>query len=89
MLCTIYKSLKKADTYLYIEKRDDFSSVPKVLLKTFGAAQLVMTINLAAQAKLALADIEKVKAELKRNGFYLQLPPPEENLLDIHKEAQK
>ena len=87
MLCTIYKSLKKADTYLYIEKRDDFSRVPKPLLETFGAAQLVMIINLSKQQKLALADINKVTAELQRCGFYLQLPPPEENLLDIHKQA--
>ncbi|MFT4928554.1 MAG: hypothetical protein ACI8WB_004673 [Phenylobacterium sp.] len=89
MLCTIYRSSNKADTYLYIEKRDDFSSVPKALLETFGRPELVMTINLGGKQKLALADIDKVKTQLQSNGFYLQLPPPPENLLDVHKEAKE
>lgn len=87
MLCTIYKSLKKADTYLFVEKRDDFSRVPKVLMETFGRPEMVMILNLSGQQKLALADINKVTAELKRCGFYLQLPPPTENLLDQHLET--
>lgn len=87
MLCTIYKSLLKADTYLYIEKRDDFSKVPPPLLETFGRPQFVTLLNLDKRAKLALADKEKVVNQLKTNGFYLQIPPPVENLLDLHLEA--
>lgn len=89
MLCTIYKSLIKPDTYLYIEKRDDFSKVPEKLLETFGRPQFVMLMNLADKAKLAQADKQKVMSELNDKGFYLQLPPPEENLLKQHLSAQK
>lgn len=81
-LCTIYKSLKKIDSYLYVSKADDFSAVPDSLLDMFGKPQLVMTMNLASIDKLALADINKVKTELVEKGYYLQLPPPAENLLD-------
>ncbi len=89
MLCTIYKSLVKPDTYLYIEKRDDFSKVPKPLLDAFGNPQLVMVLNLAKKEKLALADKQKVMTELQDKGFYLQLPPPPENLLKQHLAEQK
>ena len=89
MLCTIYKSARKAQTYLFINKRDDFSEVPEALMKTFGTPNLVTIINLATKEKLAMADIDKVKANLKEQGFYLQLPPPQEDLLKEHKAAMK
>ena len=89
MLCTIYKSARKAQTYLFINKLDDFSEVPEALMKTFGTPQLVTILNLAAKDKLAMADINKVRTNLKEQGFYLQLPPPQEDLLKAHKAAMK
>ena len=85
-LCTIYRSSKKADTYLYVEKRDDFSKVPEALRQLIGTPVLVMTLNLDQQSKLAQADLSKVKQELLDKGFYLQLPPPKENMLDKHRK---
>ncbi|WP_462159992.1 YcgL domain-containing protein [Pseudoalteromonas sp. GB56] len=82
MLCAVYKSKKKPDTYLYLPKRDFFDDVPKPLMDMFGAPKFVMLINLATKTQLALADINKVKEELSDKGFYLQLPPPTENMLD-------
>ena len=87
MLCTIYKSTRKAQTYLFVNKRDDFSSVPEALMKTFGTPNLVTIINLDTKDKLAMADLEKVKTNLNEQGFYLQLPPPQEDLLKEHKAA--
>ncbi|GAA03646.1 YcgL domain-containing protein [Photobacterium leiognathi] len=84
MLCAIYKSLKKDNTYLYINKKDDFSDVPEALMTTFGKPQFVMVLKLDGR-KLALADVEKVKEALKTVGFYLQVPPPVTNLLDQYK----
>jgi len=85
MLCAIYKSSKKAQTYLFVKQRDDFSDVPELLMTTFGTPALVTIVNLATRDKLAMADIAKVKESLLEQGFYLQLPPPVENLLDTHK----
>ena len=85
MLCTIYKSSKKSQTYLFVKQRDDFSSVPAPLMSMFGTPTVVTVMNLANKEKLALADIDKVKENLNAQGYYLQLPPPQENLLDQHK----
>lgn len=88
MLCVIYKSSKKSDTYLYVVKRDDFSAVPKELMTTFGKPILVMPLLLKEGRELALADIQKVKDALNTKGYYLQLPPPAEDLLKQHKQQQ-
>jgi len=85
MLCAIYKSAKKEQTYLFVKTRDDFSMVPEPLMLTFGTPTLVTLINLATKEKLAFADLAKVKANLYEQGYYLQLPPPKEDLLKQHK----
>ncbi|MBL4941005.1 MAG: YcgL domain-containing protein [Colwellia sp.] len=85
MLCVIYKSAKKAQTYLFVKTRDDFSAVPEPLMLTFGTPTLVTLTNLATKNKLAFADLERVKINLTEQGYYLQLPPPPEDLLKQHK----
>ncbi|WP_046005218.1 YcgL domain-containing protein [Pseudoalteromonas rubra] len=82
MLAAVYKSSKKADTYLFIEKRDDFGKVPDPLMATFGTPIFVIIVDLAKRTKLGVADLSNVKQKLIDDGFYLQLPPPQENLLD-------
>ncbi|MBE5202131.1 YcgL domain-containing protein [Pectobacterium quasiaquaticum] len=81
MFCVIYRSAKRDQTYLYVEKKDDFSRVPEELMKSFGTPQLSMLLPLDGRKKLANADIEKVKFALQEQGFYLQVPPPVESLL--------
>jgi len=85
MLCTIYKSSKKAQTYLFVNKRNDFSEVPEALMLVFGTPTLVTVMNLADKSKLAMADIDLVREKLNTQGYYLQLPPPQESMLDKHK----
>lgn len=82
MLSAIYKSTRKVDTYLFVEKRDDFSKVPEALLNTFGKPVFVMLINIGNRENLAGADIKKVKQNLAEQGYYLQIPPPTVNLLE-------
>lgn len=84
MFCAIYKSPKREQTYLYIEKKDDFSRMPVELLQSFGTPQFVMSISLTERERLASADIVVVRAALSEQGFYLQIPPPVENLLSVH-----
>ena len=64
MLCAVYKSPKKDETYLFIKQRDNFSDVPDALMQTFGTPALVTVINLATRDVLAMADINKVKESL-------------------------
>ena len=89
MLCSVYKSSKKAQTYLFINKRDDFSAVPEALMTMFGKPVMVTVLNLATKTKLGFADLDKVKTNLVSEGFYLQLMPPEEDLLKTHKTEMK
>lgn len=85
MFCVIYCSAKKEQTYLYVEKKDSFSRVPKPLLQQFGTPRFVMTLSLTDRKKLANADIDRVKRELIEVGYYLQFPPPVENIMDDYR----
>jgi uncharacterized protein YcgL (UPF0745 family) len=73
--CAIYKSDKKVDTYLFVEKEDDFERVPDSLLEMLGDVELVMTLDLGKREKLAQADLDDVKKSLGEQGYFLQLPP--------------
>ena len=75
MHCAIYKGPKKTDHYLYVEKEDDFSRVPQALLDMLGNLELVMTLELTPDRALAQADIDQVRAALREQGYYFQMPP--------------
>ena len=75
MHCAIYKGSKKINHYLYIEKEDDFSRVPDVLLNMLGNLKLVMTLELNPEQKLAQADARQVINSLREQGYYFQMPP--------------
>jgi len=77
MNCSIYKGIKKYDAYLYIEKEGDFSRLPDALLKMMGGLEFVMNLELNEARKLSQADIVEVRAQLKEEGFYLQMPQKE------------
>lgn len=75
MLAFVYKSLKKADTYLYLAARDDFDRVPAAVRAPLGRLQFVLEVALTPERRLALADAAVVRANLQARGFHLQLPP--------------
>lgn len=75
----VYKSLKKADTYLYLAARDDFARLPEAVRTQLGGLQFVLDVALTPERKLARADAAVVRANLEARGFHLQLPP---NALD-------
>jgi uncharacterized protein YcgL (UPF0745 family) len=61
--------------YLYIASEDDFSCVPQGLMARFGTPVLVMDITLTEQRQLAREDVTVVMANLRSQGFHLQMPP--------------
>ena len=89
MLCAVYKSIRKSQTYLFIEKKDDFEPVPDPLLEQFGPPQLVSLLNIKPDSKLAMTDANTVIQAIQKNGFYLQLPPPSVDYLKEHKARRK
>lgn len=84
-LSAVYKSKRKADAYLYLAKKDDFSAVPEALLQQFGTPIFVMQVAISKRKTLAGKPIEEFIALFEQQGFYLQMPPPPENLLKSHK----
>ncbi len=80
VLCNIYKSRRKEETYLYVSLSDDLSRIPEELLETFGRPELVTKLLLTPERKLARIEASKVLDSIAEKGFYLQLPPPKENL---------
>jgi uncharacterized protein YcgL (UPF0745 family) len=89
MLCAVYKSIRKPQTYIFVAKRDDFSQVPTPLLEKFGPPQLVSVLNITETTKMAIANAAKVIKEVTNTGFYLQLPPPPIDYLKDHKERKQ
>ncbi len=75
MLAYVYKSLKKADTYLYLAARDDFSRLPEPLRLQLGGMQFVLDVDLTPERKLAQADPRVVMENLATRGFHVQFPP--------------
>jgi uncharacterized protein YcgL (UPF0745 family) len=73
--CFIYKSLRKADAYLYVVNADDFAAVPTALREKLGRLEFVLKLELTPERKLARADAAQVIAALSDQGYYLQLPP--------------
>lgn len=89
MLCAVYKSIRKPQTYIFVAKRDDFSQVPTPLLEQFGPPQLVSVLNITETTKMAMAKAPKVIKEVMSSGFYLQLPPPPIDYLKDHKNRKQ
>lgn len=75
MLCTVYRSDRRTETYLYLADGFEFTDLPEELQAHFGAPALVMRLKLTRDRKLARVDVEKVITSLDEEGFFLQLPP--------------
>ena len=71
----VYKSLKKADTYVFLAARDDFGRLPEPLRTQLGPMQFVLEVELAPERKLAREDPAVVRENLALRGFHLQFPP--------------
>ena len=71
----VYKSLRKADTYVYLAGRDDFGRLPGPLRARLEPLQFVLDVDLAGRRTLARADPEVVRGHLAVDGFHVQLPP--------------
>ena len=74
MKCFVYKSVKKADSYIYINEKDNFQRIPEQLLLLFGKPNFTFEFELTIDRKLALADAKQVMQSLSQQGYYLQMP---------------
>jgi len=86
MICEVFKSSRKDEMYLYVDKRQGLANIPAPLLETFGKPVPVFTMLLTADKKLSRVNAADVVEGINDKGFYLQMPPPKEAyLLDVHR----
>jgi len=87
-ILSIFKSSRKDEMYLYVDKREQLERVPEPLLEMFGKPLHVMDMPMTPGRKLArVEDTAKLLAEVDSKGYFLQMPPPKEDyMLDLFKD---
>ena len=81
-ICSIYKSPRKNEMYLYVLKADALKRVPEGLLTVFGKPVHAFDLVLTPERALAREDITQVLANLDSQGYHLQMPPPEDEYIE-------
>ncbi|KLI97712.1 YcgL domain-containing protein [Luteimonas sp. FCS-9] len=71
----VYKSQRKADTYVYLAARDAFDVLPAPLRAELGALAFVLDVALTPDRRLARENPAHVRENLQAQGFHLQMPP--------------
>ncbi|SEK90302.1 YcgL domain-containing protein [Halomonas daqiaonensis] len=88
LLCEVFKSSRKEQMYLYVDKRQGVEEVPEALLERFGKPLPAMTLILTPEKSLGRAKAADVMAAIREKGYYLQMPPAKEDyLLDLHRTS--
>lgn len=72
--CDVYKSQKKDETYVFIPTTTSLSDLPEELLKVLGQAEMVMTLKLTPEKKMARGTATVVMQSIVEQGFHLQMP---------------
>lgn len=71
----VYASLRKADTYLWLARRDGFDALPPSLSLLLGELRFVLEVELSGTRRLPQEDVQQVLEHLRSQGWHLQLPP--------------
>ena len=81
--CHIYRSKQKTGLYVYLLEKDDFSVIPKSLITRVGKLEFNFSMQLTEAKKLARLDAKQVISQLKKDRFFIQLPPANSHFLDL------
>lgn len=74
MQCWIYRSSVRDGLYVWLAKEDALDTLPEPVMRQLGAPELAMSIELHAGKKLGQEDPVVVMANLKSQGFHVQMP---------------
>lgn len=88
-IVSVFKSARKDEMYLYVDKREQLERVPEALKEMFGKAVHVMDMPMKADRKLArIEDTQKFLDDIGEKGYFLQMPPPKDDyMLDLFKDS--
>lgn len=84
LVCDVYRSPRKEETYLYVAKATGLVDVPARLLESFGEPEFVMTLGLKPETRLARVDRDEVVRLITAQGYFLQMPPGNDAFLKRH-----
>jgi uncharacterized protein YcgL (UPF0745 family) len=71
----VYRTPRKAGTYVFLPGRDAFDALPPRLRESLGSLALVMELDLWHGRRLARGSADEVMAAIAARGYHLQLPP--------------
>lgn len=86
--CRIFKSARKEQMYLYVREDVEIDDLPDALLTQFGEMEQVMELSLTPDRKLARVEVTQVIGKLAADGFYLQMPPADPQVLEAEMRAK-
>ncbi|MCO1697678.1 hypothetical protein FA457_27385 [Pseudomonas aeruginosa] len=81
-ICSVYKSPRKNEMYLYVCLLYTSPSPRDRSLSRMGAPQHVFDLLLTPERQLAREDVAKVLENIEKQGFHLQMPPGEEEYIE-------
>jgi uncharacterized protein YcgL (UPF0745 family) len=71
----VYASQRKADTYVWLARRDQFDVLPPSLALMLGELRFALEVELTGDRRLPHEDARQVVEHLQAQGWHLQLPP--------------
>ncbi|ARU57388.1 hypothetical protein OLMES_3348 [Oleiphilus messinensis] len=86
LICSVFRSSKKDEMYLYVDKKQGIKNLPEALMTVFGEPRHVFDMLLTEDKKLARVEAKQVLADIREKGFSLQMPPADtDSLLESHR----
>lgn len=76
---SVFRSSKKADTYLFVRRGQDWEALPESLRGIFGTPVHSMDLVLTPDRELARTTGEQVLAALEEKDFFLQMPEEQDS----------
>jgi uncharacterized protein len=73
--CVVYRCKRQDEMYLYLRSDLRSDQVPEALRQRTGRLTEVMRLQLDPARRLARVDVLHVIAQLRTQGWFLQLPP--------------
>lgn len=75
MQCFVFRSTRRAETFLMLPSKDSLDDLPEGLITVFGTPEFSFEFELTEERTLVQANADDVRRALETQGFYLQIPP--------------
>ncbi len=86
---SVFRSSKKADTYLYVRRGHSWDELPEPLRAIFGQPVHALDLVLTPDRKLARSTGREVLEAIVDKDYYLQLPQEPDSYIVAFKEKLK